>query len=108
MIPVVMNERGLDLQSAVNFVGDMCKQSIDQFTDDKNNLPTFGPTIDKDVQVYVDGLANWISGSLHWSFESERYFGKNGKDIKAQRVVKLIPSRFLNRSECKLIEPTQA
>ena len=93
MIPVVMNEQGLDLQSAVDLVGDLCKQSIDRFNNDKKNLPSWGAKIDKDVGVYVNGLANWIVGSLHWSFESERYFGKNGKDIKASRVVNLLPRR---------------
>jgi hypothetical protein len=93
MIPVVMNEQGLDLQSAVDFVGELCKQSIDRFNNDRINLPSWGAKIDNDVRVYVDGLSNWIVGSLHWSFESERYFGKNGKDVKASRVVNLLPRR---------------
>ncbi|KZP15766.1 terpenoid synthase [Athelia psychrophila] len=62
MIPVVMNERGLDLQSAVDFVGDLCKKSMDRFNDDKlNNLPSWGPKIEKDVAIYVGGgrLDRW-------------------------------------------------
>ena len=93
MISVVMNEEGLDLQTAVDFVGTMCKQSIDRFNDDKANLPSWGPKIDRDVAIYVDGLANWIVGSLHWSFESERYFGKSGREVKTTRVVNLLPRR---------------
>lgn len=93
MIPVVMNEEGLDLQSAVDFVGNMCKQSIDRFVDDRSNLPSWGPKIDRDVAIYVDGLADWIVGSLHWSFESERYFGKVGREVKATHVVNLLPRR---------------
>ncbi|KAF7967010.1 hypothetical protein HWV62_36229 [Athelia sp. TMB] len=94
MIPVIMNERGLDLQSAVDFVGNLCKKSIDRFNDDRlNNLPSWGPEIDRDVAVYVSGLADWIVGSLHWSFETERYFGKDGKSVKATRVVHLLPRR---------------
>ncbi|KAJ7906287.1 isoprenoid synthase domain-containing protein [Mycena leptocephala] len=85
MIPVVMNEQGLDLQSAVDFVGEMCKQSIDRFNEDRAQLP--------DVDIYVDGLANWIVGSLHWSFMTERYFGKGGAAVKASRVVELLPRR---------------
>ncbi|KAG5341349.1 Germacradienol/germacrene D synthase [Termitomyces sp. J132] len=93
MIPVVMNEEGLDLQSAIDFVGNMCRQSIDRFVEDRTNLPSWGPEIDKDVAVYVNGLADWIVGSLHWSFESERYFGKTGREVKANRVVNLLPRR---------------
>jgi len=94
MIPVIMNEQDLDLQSAVDFVGDMCKQSIDRFNHDRNILPSWGAKIDRDVAVYVDGLANWIVGSLHWSFELKRYFGKNGQDVKVHRVVDLLPRRI--------------
>jgi hypothetical protein len=66
MIVVVMNQEGIDLQSAVDFVGDLCKQSIDRFNYERDNLPSWGPAIDRDIEVYVDGLAMWIAGSLHW------------------------------------------
>jgi hypothetical protein len=93
MIPVVMNQEGMDLQTAVDFVGNMCKQSIDRFNEERSRLPSWGPEIDREVAIYVDGLANWIVGSLHWSFESERYFGKKGRQVKATRVVDLLPKR---------------
>lgn len=94
MIPVVMQEQGLDLQSAVDFVGGLCKQSIDRFVRDRAQLPSWGPKIDRDVAVYVEGLADWIVGSLHWSFESERYFGKSGREVKKTRTVNLLPQRL--------------
>ncbi|KDR80261.1 hypothetical protein GALMADRAFT_62552 [Galerina marginata CBS 339.88] len=93
MIAVVMNQEGVDLQTAVDFVGNMCKQSIDRFNEERTQIPSWGPDIDRDVAIYVDGLANWIVGSLHWSFESERYFGKTGREVKATRVVELLPRR---------------
>ena len=88
-----MHQEGVDLQTAVDFVGNMCKQSIDRFNEDRARLPSWGPEIDRDVSIYVDGLANWIVGSLHWSFESERYFGKSGRQVKATRTVDLLPLR---------------
>ena len=93
MIPVVMNEFGYDLQTAVDFVGKLCKQSIDRFISDRAQLPSWGPEIDRQVDIYVDGLADWIVGSLHWSFESERYFGKTGREVKNTRVINLLPRR---------------
>ncbi|KIJ15937.1 hypothetical protein PAXINDRAFT_180528 [Paxillus involutus ATCC 200175] len=93
MIDVVMDEQGLDLQTAVDFVGEMCRQSIDRFIEDRKNLPSWGSKIDKDVAIYVEGLADWIVGSLHWSFDTERYFGKQGKQVKKTRVVTLLPKR---------------
>lgn len=93
MIPVVMNQYGYGLQEAVDFVGDLCKQSIDRFIQDRASLPSWGPKVDRDVQIYVQGLADWIVGSLHWSFETERYFGKGGRNVKTGRVVDLLPLR---------------
>ncbi|CAK5261827.1 unnamed protein product [Mycena citricolor] len=64
MIPVVMSEQGLDLQAAIDFVGDMCKGSIDRFNEDRAQLPSWGEKVDRDVAVYVDGLADWIVGCV--------------------------------------------
>ena len=93
MIVVVMQQEGLDLQSAVDFVGDLCEQSINRFVAERANLPSWGLEIDRQVNIYVDGLRDWIVGSLHWSFESERYFAKSGLDVKRNRVVNLLPRR---------------
>ena len=88
-----MHHRGMTLQEAVDFVGDLCKKSIDRFIEDRARLPSWGPEIDAQVQVYVQGLADWIAGSLHWSFDSERYFGRKGGQIKKDRIVMLAPIR---------------
>lgn len=91
MIAILMLVRGFDLQTAVDFVGELCRQTIDAFTENQRELPSFGPRLDRDVALYVQGLQDWIVGSLHWSFMSERYFGKEGAEIKKHRVVKLLP-----------------
>jgi len=93
MIAVTMRHHGMALQEAVDFVGDLSKQSIDRFTEDWARLPSWGPEIDAQVQVYVQGLADWITGSLHWSFDSERYFGRKGGQIKKDRIMVLAPVR---------------
>jgi len=117
-----MHHQSLPLQSAVDFVGELCKQSIDRFVVDRAALselsPMWGAKIDRDVSVYVEGLASWIVGSLHWSvgfpffnsvirlfghsndrsFESERYFGRSGMEIKKTRVVHLLPKAVIPSS----------
>jgi len=93
MIVIIMHHHGMTLQEAVDFVGDLCKKSIDRFIENKTRLPSWGLEIDGQVQVYVQGLVDWIVGSLHWSFDSERYFGKKGLQIKKSRVVDLAPVR---------------
>ncbi|KAJ7228636.1 terpenoid synthase [Mycena pura] len=93
MIVILMKYHGHTLQSAIDYVGELCRFTIDAFQRDRESLPSWGPEIDDMVQRYVGGLENWIVGSLHWSFMTERYFGKSGADVKKNRFVALLPLR---------------
>jgi len=64
-----------------------------RFTENKKKLPSWDEKTDKDVAVYVDGLMDWMVGNVHWSYKSERYFGKSGPEVRETRVVKLLPKR---------------
>lgn len=91
MIVILMLYHGHTLQSAVDYVGDLCAQTIDTFCENKKKLPSWGPEVDEMVAKYVQGLQDWIVGSLHWSFQTHRYFGTKGLEVKAHRFVKLLP-----------------
>ena len=86
-----MNYDGLNLQQAVDRIGEMCKQTIETFVENQARVPSWGDDIDKDVKLYVNGMQEWIAGSLHWSFITRRYFGDNGGTVKATRIVELLP-----------------
>jgi hypothetical protein len=90
MICVFMINDGLNLQQAVDRIGELCKQTIDTFIENQARVPSWGDDIDKDVKLYVNGLQEWIVGSLHWSFMTTRYFGDNGGEVKATRIVELL------------------
>ncbi|KAG9313630.1 terpenoid synthase [Chiua virens] len=91
LINIVMQEHGLTVQDAINMTGDFCDRAMDQFLLDRANLPSWGPVIDAEVRVYVSGLEDWMVGSLHWSYETERYFGKAGQRIKKTGILTLRP-----------------
>ncbi|KAF8348784.1 isoprenoid synthase domain-containing protein [Amanita rubescens] len=93
MVAVVMQDNSLTLQEAVNIVGDMCKASFDRFEHDRQHVSSWGDEIDHDVIKYIDGLQNWMAGNIHWSFSSERYFGKLGPEIKSSLKVELLPKK---------------
>ncbi len=86
-----MTHDGLNLQQAVDHIGEMCKQTIETFVENQARVPSWGDDIDKDVKLYVNGMQEWIAGSLHWSFITRRYFGDNGGTVKATRIVELLP-----------------
>lgn len=89
MVSVAMHHYGLNLQDAVDHVAELCRKAIDDFCLQRDNLPSWNPKVDREVGLYVDGLASWIVGILYWSFETERYFGKDAKTIKQSWIVHL-------------------
>ena len=63
MVAVVMADKGLTVQEAIEFVGDLCLACVDRFENDLYLLPSWGPEIDRDIVKYVDGLQNWMAGN---------------------------------------------
>ncbi|KAF8574201.1 terpenoid synthase [Ramaria rubella] len=98
MVVILMKTQGLNLQTAVDYVGDMCFKTLDAFCESQKNLPSWGPEIDRDVARYVCGLESWIVGGIHWSFISGRYFGKDGLQIKESRIVTLRPRKTARKT----------
>ncbi|KAG8985178.1 hypothetical protein FRB93_006065 [Tulasnella sp. JGI-2019a] len=92
LVIIAMSELNFDVQGAVEYVGDLIKARIDQYCMEKALLPSFGSDeVDAQVARYVEGLENWVIGVLHWSFDSERYFGAEHARIKRDLVVTLLP-----------------
>jgi len=84
----------MNLQEAVDKVGELCKNTIDAFISNLERIPDFeDERVNREVKLYAQGLQDWIVGSLHWSFETERYFGKDGQKVKETRIVNLLPKR---------------
>ncbi|KAF9449584.1 terpenoid synthase [Macrolepiota fuliginosa MF-IS2] len=93
MIVILMKYHDHNLQSAVDYVGNLCAETIDSFQKHKGLVPSWGPEVDDMVVRYIQGLQDWIVGSLHWSFQTHRYFGTRGMTVKKNRVVRLLPLR---------------
>jgi hypothetical protein len=88
-----MEERGIGLQAASDEVGTYFKELMDRFMADRERLRSWGPSIDANVQRYVEAMGHWVIGNLEWSFETQRYFGADHWKIKATRQVTLRPCR---------------
>ncbi|KAG1820887.1 isoprenoid synthase domain-containing protein [Suillus subaureus] len=95
IVAVLMHDRGLDLHSAMDHAGQMCKDAIQHFEFNCTILPSWGEDVDRQVAIYIEGLQNWMIGSLHWHFVSARYFGKDRHAVKLDRIVKLLPKKHL-------------
>ncbi|KAK7690874.1 hypothetical protein QCA50_005976 [Cerrena zonata] len=92
-VAVIMKDRGLDLQAAMDLAGELCLDCIKTFEDNRKALPSWGNDIDNQVNMYIQCLQDWFIGSLNWSFECNRYFGAEGGAIRQHRIVELAPQR---------------
>lgn len=86
-----MNEKGVDLAGALDWVSEYHEQVLSEFQAQYRALASWGPAIDLKVKMYVEGLAFFIRGIDCWAFETERYFGNKGREIQNQRIVDLLP-----------------
>lgn len=75
MVIILQKRYKLDIQSAVNYAGSLCANSVKMYSEARAKFPSFGPELDKDIAVYCYTLESWISGGLEWSFVAPRYFG---------------------------------
>ncbi|KAG1820891.1 isoprenoid synthase domain-containing protein [Suillus subaureus] len=91
LVAVLMHVQGLDLQSAMDYAGQMCKDALQRFESNCAILPSWGEEVDRQVAIYIEGLQQWMIGSLHWHFDSVRYVGNDGGAVKRDRIVKLLP-----------------
>ncbi|KIJ64878.1 hypothetical protein HYDPIDRAFT_175348 [Hydnomerulius pinastri MD-312] len=92
-VTVVMNDLGTDLHEALDWIGEYSAILEARFLDNIDLLPSWGEEIDAQVATYVNGLGNWARANEAWSFETPRYFGKDGLDIQKHRKVMLSPRR---------------
>ncbi|KAI9462678.1 terpenoid synthase [Russula earlei] len=91
IVTVVMNEKRLDLNGALKWLGEYHGQVLSKFQAQSRTLPSWGDKIDADVATFVERLAYWIRGVDCWSLETERYFGTKGPEVQRHRLVTLLP-----------------
>ena len=88
-----MAEYKLDVAGAVDWLDAQIKENIASFLDNAELLPSWDADIDRRLKSYLDGLAHWVRGYDCWSFESQRYFGKEGLEIQKRRWIKIHPRK---------------
>jgi hypothetical protein len=86
-----MNEKGIDLDAALNWVAEYHGRILSEFRVQYQVLPFWDPVIDLRVRTYVERLAYFVRGIDCWAFETERYFGTKGREIQERRIVGLLP-----------------
>lgn len=91
VVTIVMHQFHVGVHDAMDVIAEWHQRLADEFLALYRALPSWGPEIDAQLVRYVDGIGNWVRANDAWSFESERYFGRNGPAIERSRWVELLP-----------------
>nr|A0A5Q0QSI8.1 RecName: Full=Sesquiterpene synthase Agr5; AltName: Full=Terpene cyclase Agr5; Flags: Precursor [Cyclocybe aegerita]QGA30881.1 sesquiterpene synthase Agr5 [Cyclocybe aegerita] len=90
VVTVIMKSKGVDLQTAVDFLGGYCEALTAQLLEAKRILQARSDAAySRDVVRLMDAFGDWVRGNVAWSFETERYFGKENKRVKETLLVEL-------------------
>ncbi len=89
IVTSIMYEHNVDVAAAMEWLDSFGKYRVDTFLNGIQELPSWGPEIDVNVQKYIESIGYLIRGADTWSYESERYWGKKGMEIQRTRVVTL-------------------
>ncbi|KAI0660148.1 terpenoid synthase [Cubamyces menziesii] len=100
LVAIVMAQHKLDLNGAMRWIGHYHDHLLDLFlahcdpaSELAGPLPSWGPRVDEELKQYIDGLGNWVRANDSWSFESERYFGRDGLEVMKTRWLALLPKK---------------
>src|SRR5262249_19830217 len=91
LVAVVAINKNVTVQAAMEYAMGMVDSAINRFFEECANVPSFGPEIDPKIQAYIKGVELYLSGSVYWHLESERYFGPRVKHVKDTLMVELRP-----------------
>lgn len=85
----------LPLQESMNYVGSQNSALLRSFLFAQKSIPYDEFPLDArdGVREYVWGIGNWITAHVEWRFESERYFGKGGGEVRESKMVTLLPRK---------------
>ncbi|KAF2086500.1 terpenoid synthase [Saccharata proteae CBS 121410] len=56
-----------------------------------SKIPSWGEKIDVQVQRYLKACVDVLRANVHWSYKSQRYFGKDVQRVRETRQVPFIP-----------------
>nr|QOX59520.1 linalool/nerolidol synthase [Cyclocybe aegerita] len=101
VITVVMHERNLSLQEAFDWLASYAAGVVKGFKTNLNRVPSFSELEDHSlhgegmlrdrIQRYIDGLGQAVRAEDDWAFETTRYHGQNGPQIKLTRMLTIRP-----------------
>ncbi|KZT12717.1 terpenoid synthase [Laetiporus sulphureus 93-53] len=89
IMTILMKAENCDLHTASDLSEEYFRKLMNDFQKDMAQLPSWGPVMDAIVTKFVMAMEYWVVESIHWSFETIRYFGPERDEVKRTRIVRL-------------------
>ncbi|KAE8326568.1 isoprenoid synthase domain-containing protein [Aspergillus sergii] len=87
----ICRRAGMPAQMAFDHIGGMLLSCYHDWYLALADLPSWGESIDSEVQQYIRGVQNVVKANLHWSFRSGRYFGEANEEVRKTGIVTVQP-----------------
>jgi len=94
IITSIIHEYHLDVPAAMKWLEEFGRQRIATFLNGIKEIPSWGPEIDSKVRKYINDMGYLVRGTDAWCYESERYWGGRGKEIRTTRMVTIWPEKI--------------
>jgi len=94
IVTSIIHEHHLDVPAAMKWLEEFGRHRVAIFLSGIKKLPSWGPEIDERVHRYIDSIGYLVRGTDAWCCESERYWGRKGKEIQTSRVVTIWPRKM--------------
>ncbi|THU83075.1 putative terpene cyclase [Dendrothele bispora CBS 962.96] len=101
IVSIIMAQENLDIQQALERVSVMHANLAAEFL---HVYETVCSESNAEAKQYVDGLGTWIRANECFSFESRRYFNKDGLRIQQDRMVELLPKIGATEHSCYIAD----
>ncbi|KAF9476263.1 terpenoid synthase [Pholiota conissans] len=72
LVCIIMVERNLELQDAINALTDMLETRVAEYLALKKSLPSFGKEVDAQLRRYHGALEHFVQGTVVWYYMSPR------------------------------------
>ncbi|OJJ42246.1 hypothetical protein ASPZODRAFT_105511 [Penicilliopsis zonata CBS 506.65] len=86
---VLLKQQHFSEQAAVDLLDQKINACYQDWHLALSKLPPYGEATDKELLKYIDCCRNMALGNAHWSFKSERYFGREGETVRQKRYFDL-------------------
>ncbi|KAF8522903.1 isoprenoid synthase domain-containing protein [Hysterangium stoloniferum] len=108
LVTTVIKEKSISVQEAIDYCGELFRQTAQSFFDNLQNVPSFSADEQQALLLHTDGIGYFLTGMHEWSHKSPRYFGNEGEMVRNSREIELADEPLGRQYDYQLQTSTEA